>query len=120
MLWSMSEREIFLKELGAQLREARKHEGLKQVELGERIGVSQQVIADYESGTRHLQVRRLVQICDVLGVEIADVVGRGETGPRKRGPTPLIQKQLEAITELPKDKRAFITEVLTKYLKHAV
>ena len=37
--------------------------------------------------------------------------------PRKRGPTPKIQKQLEAIGALPKDKRRFLEEVLANILK---
>ena len=119
MVMNMSEHDELLKELGARIAAARKHEGLSQVQLAKSVGLSQQIIANYEIGSRHVPVGRLIRICDVLGVDIADVVGRGETGPRKRGPTPLIQKQLEAITQLPKDKRAFITEVLTKYLEQA-
>ena len=113
----MDETRSFLKEMGSRLTAARKHEGLSQVQLAKLVGVSQQIIANYEIGSRHIPVGRLVRICDILGVGIADVVGRGETGPRKRGPTPLIEKQLEAITALPNDKRAFITEVLTNFFK---
>jgi transcriptional regulator with XRE-family HTH domain len=82
----MDETRSFLKEMGSRLTAARKHEGLSQVQLAKRVGVSQQIIANYETGSRHIPVGRLVRICDALGVGIADVVGRSETGPRKRGP----------------------------------
>jgi len=116
----MSDRERFLKTLGARIAAARKREELTQAQLGEMLGLSQQVMADYETGTRQLQVWRLVQVADALGVGVAELVGRDdERRPRKRGPTPKIQKQLEAIADLPKAKRAFVSEVLTNILKES-
>lgn len=115
----MSEREVFLKELGGRIARARKREGLTQAELGEMIGASQQIIADYETGSRHIQAWRLICIADALGVDIAALLGRGKRGGGKRGPTPKIQKQLEAIAALPKAKRVFVSEVLTNILKES-
>ena len=115
----MSEQQQFLKALGARMADARKREGLTQAQLGETAGVSQQIIADYESGSRHIPAWRLVCVADALGVGVAELVGRDERRPRKRGPTPKIQKQLEAIAALPKAKRAFVSEVLTNILKEA-
>jgi len=112
----MNEQKTFLKELGKRMAAARKSEGLTQAQLAETTGVSQQIIADYESGSRHIPVWRLICIADTLGVEVAELAGRRDQKPRKRGPTPKIQKQLEAIAALPKDKQAFVSEVLTNIL----
>ena len=115
----MSEQEGFLKALGGRLADARKREGLTQAQLGEMLGISQQVVADYETGSRHIPAWRLVCAADALGVGVAELVGHDERRPRKRGPTPKIQKQLEAIAALPKAKRAFVSEVLTNILKES-
>ena len=95
---------------------ARKHEGLTQAQLAEAAGVSQQIIADYETGSRHIPVWRLTCIAEILGVGLVELTGRGNQKPLKRGPTPRIQKQLEAVAALPKDKQAFVSEVLTNIL----
>jgi transcriptional regulator with XRE-family HTH domain len=115
----MGKRERFLKELGARMADARKREGLTQGKMGKMVGVSQQIIADYESGSRQIGVWRLVCVAQALGVEVADLLGGGEQRPRKRGPTPKIQKQLEAVAALPKAKQGFVSEVLTNILKEA-
>ncbi len=113
----MTKQERFLKALGARMTDARKREGLTQAQLAKTTNVSQQSIADYETGSRHIQAWRLVKIADALGADISQLVGSAEQRPLKRGPTPKIQKQLEAIAALPKAKQAFVTEVLTNILK---
>ena len=113
----MSEQKRFLKALGARMAHARKREGLTQAQLGEMVGVSQQIIADYEAGTRQLPVWRLVHIAEALRIDPGQLLGAGKQTPRKRGPTPRIQKQLEAIAALPKDKRRFVGDILANILK---
>ena len=70
-------------------------------------------------------------MADILGVGVEELAGTGKrmrgkrAGPPacgvkrslRRGPTPEIQKQLEAIAGLPKDKRRFVEEVLANILK---
>ena len=113
----MPEQKRFLRALGARMAHARKREGLTQAQLGEMASVSQQIIADYEAGARQLPVWRLVRIAGALRIDPGQLLGAGEQIPRKRGPTPKMQKQLEAIDALPKDKRRFVEEVLANILK---
>jgi len=113
----MNEKGVFLKELGRRIAHARKHEGLTQAQLAEKLGVSQQVVADYENGSRHIQAWRLVCVAEALGIGVEELLGTGKRMPGKRGPTPKIQKQLEAIAGLPKEKRRFVEEVLANILK---
>ncbi len=49
------------------LREARDTAGLTQIQLGERLGVDQAVIAKWESGSREPRVRAAVRLAEVLG-----------------------------------------------------
>ena len=113
----MNEKDRFLRELGCRLATARKAEGLSQTELARMVEVSQQVIADYEAGARQLPVWRLVRITEALGIGPGQLLGSGKQTPRRPGPTPKIQKQMESIAGLPKDKRRFVEEVLANILK---
>ncbi|MDP6439998.1 MAG: helix-turn-helix transcriptional regulator [Kiritimatiellia bacterium] len=113
----MNEKDRFLRELGQRLAAARKAEGLSQTELGRMVQVSQQVIADYEKGHRHIPTWRVCRVAEALGVDVAELLGGRRRIPRKRGPTPKIQEQLEAIAALPKTKRRFVADVLANILK---
>lgn len=113
----MKEKDRFLRDLGQRIAEARKCASLTQAELAQEVGGSQQVIADYERGARHIPAWRLVHVADTLGVGVEELLGNGKKVPRRRGPTPKIQKQLEAIAALPKDRRRFVEEVLESILK---
>ena len=115
----MEEKDQFLRELGQRIADSRKSEGLTQAQLGETVGVSQQVVADYECGSRHIPVWRLMCVADAMGVDVTVLLGTSRQPLRKRGPTPKVRKQLEAIGALPKDKRRFVEEVLANILNGA-
>ena len=56
------------------LRAAREGRGLTQAELARRLGKSQSVISKTESGQRRLDYIEVVDICDALGVRVADIL----------------------------------------------
>ena len=116
---TMNEKARFLRELGQRLAATREAEGLSQTDLAKAVKVSQQIIADYEAGARQLPVWRLMCVADAMGVDVTELLGTSRQPPRKRGPTPKVQKQLEAIGTLPKDKRRFLEEVVANILKGA-
>lgn len=57
-------------QLGAALRNARIEAGLTQVELGERAGVSRQLVGRVESGSPRGEVGRVAQIAAALGYRL--------------------------------------------------
>ncbi len=54
-----------MNEIGRIIKEARKEKGLTQKELGEKLGVSYQMIAQYESGHRKPKIETLKRISAV-------------------------------------------------------
>lgn len=54
--------------IGEQIKKYRKEAGLSQKELGERLGVSQQHIAQYESGKRIPKIETINNIAGALGI----------------------------------------------------
>ena len=71
----MNKKDQFLRELGQRIADARKSEGLTQAQLGETVGASQQVVADYECGSRHIPVWRLMCVADAMGVDVTELLG---------------------------------------------
>jgi transcriptional regulator with XRE-family HTH domain len=69
------------KEIGQKIRQMRKHWGLSQMELAERMGISFQQIQKYEKGATSISVSRLQQISDALGIEITVFFMKETKGP---------------------------------------
>lgn len=60
------------------LRTIRTEKGLRQVDLAERLGQPQSFVSKYESGERRLDFVEVVQVCEALGISLADFVRRFE------------------------------------------
>lgn len=112
------ERDFFIA-LGERIAQFRKARGITQVQLAETLGVSQQTIQAYEVGRRRIQVSTLPVVARTLSVSLEDLFGESDSSPRKRGPTPKWQKQIEAISQLPKAKQQFVSQMLDTVLAQA-
>ncbi len=60
------------------LREVRREAGLTQIELAQRLGRSQSLVSDIESGQRRVDIVELRTICGVLGLSLEQLVQRWE------------------------------------------
>ncbi len=114
----MMDQKAFVQTLGQRLQTCRKAAGLTQTEFGKLLDLSQQVIADYEAGNRSIRAYTLARMAEVLGMDVGELQ-QGEKPPeaRKRGPAPMVQRQLEKIQGLPKEKQKFILQALDLALK---
>lgn len=117
MALSKEERAFFV-QLGERIAKLRKDQGITQVQLAERLGVSQQTITAYEVGRRRIQVSALTVIAQALGVGVEELVG-SRAKPAKRGPSPKIQQQLERVSQLPRARQRMVSEVLDSLLAQA-
>lgn len=61
-------------EIGALVRKQRLKNGVSQPELGEAIGVTEQMVQHYETGRSALSVVRLVDISRALGCKTLDLI----------------------------------------------
>lgn len=103
----------FYAALGGRIAERRKALGITQVQLAETLGIAQQTMAHYEGGVSRIAVETLTQLADALGVSIEDLIGtQARRSASKRGPAPKLQQQLEQLSQLPKAKQRFVSEVL--------
>lgn len=60
------------------LREIRSESGLRQEDIASRLGEPQSFVSKYESGERRLDLIELKQICDAIGISLAEFVQRYE------------------------------------------
>src|SRR5215207_1972357 len=67
-----------LRRIGALVRDARRHHGLTQIQLAERLGTSQSAIARIEQGNQNLTLELLGRLSAALESELITV---GRTGP---------------------------------------
>jgi transcriptional regulator with XRE-family HTH domain len=107
---------VFFKTLGKRVAELRKELGMTQSQLAECLGISQQLIAAYEAGTRKIPASLLPVLAKLFAVPLEQLVGM-EALPAKRGPASLLQRQMEQIATMPKSKQKFITEMLDALIK---
>lgn len=63
--------------VGQRIKETRKANGISQFELGARLGVSQAMIAQYESNSRNPKLETLQKIADALGVPVSSLLYDG-------------------------------------------
>ncbi len=60
------------------LRQVRRDAGLRQSDLAKRLGQPQSFVSKYESGERRLDLLELRQICEAVGISLAEFVRRFE------------------------------------------
>lgn len=106
----------FFAGLGERVTQLRKARNITQVQLAEALGVSQQTIQSYEVGRRRIPVSTLRLLAKTLAVSLDELMAEGEHAPRKRGPVPQMQKQLERLSELPKAKQRAVMDVIEALL----
>ncbi|MGB7988161.1 MAG: helix-turn-helix domain-containing protein [Candidatus Methylophosphatis roskildensis] len=118
MAISQDEREFFAG-LGARVAHQRKEANITQVQLAETLGVSQQTINAYETGSRRIPVSALPRLAKVLSISIEQLLGESKTASKKRGPAPKLQQQVERLARLPKAQQRAVMQMLDGVLARA-
>ena len=113
-----AEERAFFERLGLRVAALRKEIGLTQAQLAESLGNSQQQIVSFEKGRRRMQVFMLPRLASALGVSVEELLG-DQSRPKKRGPTPALQRQLEQLARLPKSKQQFVSAMIETLLQQA-
>ena len=117
MLGLMKKRNRQIRErtpFGSRLYAARLRSGLTQAELGERIGMSQRGVANWE--TRHgsfPNAEQLAKLADMLDVSVEELVrGSADQIRNKPGPKGKLVQVFDKVSELPRSQQKDIVELL--------
>jgi transcriptional regulator with XRE-family HTH domain len=107
--------------MGERIAQLRKARGLTQTQLADVLGVKQQTLQGYESGSRRIPVSALPLLAKTLEVSLEVLFGETPAKPARsrRGPVPQWQEQMEAIAKLPRARQRFVTEMLQTVLAQA-
>jgi len=98
----------------------RKAQEMTQTQLAVVLGISQQTIAHYEVGRLRISVELLTLLAKTLAVNLEELIeGPATNSATKRGPTSLLQRQIEQISQLPRTKQKFVSEMLETVIQQA-
>jgi len=111
----------FYLQLGQRIALRRKALGMNQTQLADLLGVAQQTMAHYEGGVARVAIAMLPTLSEALGMSIEELIGistkkAAKPATKKRGPTPRIQEQLDAVSALPRSKQRFVSQILDSVL----
>jgi transcriptional regulator with XRE-family HTH domain len=115
MLYKESSIKLY-KSIGKRIAKFRKEQKMSQEQLAQKMGVKQQVIANYEIARRRIPISFLLELAEVLLVDIEDLLGL-EKKKNKRGPIPKLRRRLEVIQRLPSEKQKLACDVLDSIIQ---
>ena len=102
-------------EFGKRVTRLRKECNLTQIELAKKLGISQQLVAQYESGERRVQLDRLDKLASVLGVSVNNILATDSKN--KPGPKSKLYQKIDQVKNLPAKKQKFVSEFLDTVLE---
>jgi len=109
----------FFKELGTRIAQLRKDAGLSQQAVADALEIPQQTYANYEVARARPAVSMLPALAQLFGISVDELLGLHKSGAAKRGPTPLLQKQIERLGQLPKAQQKVVLKMLEGVLNQS-
>jgi transcriptional regulator with XRE-family HTH domain len=104
-------------DIGQCLVKIRQAQGLTQVELARRLGLSKRTLCSYEKGDRRLPTPLVKDLCTILGVSADELLGIEQLKKDGRSAEVRIQKRLNQITSLPEEDRKMVLDMVDLLLK---
>jgi transcriptional regulator with XRE-family HTH domain len=116
MAITSAERDFFVS-MGGRIAALRKARSITQVQLAEKLGVSQQTLQSYECGRRRVPVSAMPVVAAHLTVTLDELFdapsqGAAKSAPAKPGPPPQWQQQFQRIAMLPRVKQQVVMQML--------
>jgi transcriptional regulator with XRE-family HTH domain len=103
--------------VGQRIASLRKKRGLTQETLAQQIGISKQLISDYETGRLHLSDDMLTRISLALKVSADILLGLEKKNLDDGQPSLRILKRLNLIEKLPVSEQKALLKTIDKYLQ---
>ena len=102
--------------LGQRMADAREKAGLTQTALGQKLRVSQRVIANWERKPVALRAEQLAALADALGVTADYLLGRPNTKqPAVKGPPGKLRVAFDKAHKLPRHEQNQIVKFVEAY-----
>lgn len=96
----------------------RKERGWTQVELAERVGITQRLVSDYERGRLRLNADIVVRFANALETSTDELLQPKESrSPLRRKPSLRVQRRVEKIEKLPPHQQNYLLKTIDGFLK---
>jgi transcriptional regulator with XRE-family HTH domain len=105
---------------GDRLRQLRKEQGLTQTALGERMGISQRLVAYYEAQGGSPSPELLVKFADALGVSTNTLLGVDRSVRAADRPNPesvRVWRRFRRVQELPEGDRKTVLRMIDAFVE---
>jgi transcriptional regulator with XRE-family HTH domain len=105
---------------GARLARLRRDKGITQIELAERLDITQSVVSDYERDVLRLNSELIMQLIAILGVSADELLGVAKA-PANNAPIKnrRLYRQLQNIEKLPKRDQQALLRTIDAFLAKA-
>ena len=99
--------------------ELRKMRRISQEELAGSVGFSRQMISYFETRAPNPTIDVVKKFADFFGVSTDEFIYEAPLTIKKSGPKSTLERKLEAIRNLPKDRQTAVTTILDMALHHS-
>jgi transcriptional regulator with XRE-family HTH domain len=97
---------------GERLLVARQQAGLSQVQIAEKLDVTQQTYAGWERRTTALKPEYIATLSSLLNVSVDYLLGRENGGQKRGGPIGKARRVFEEVSKLPRHKQQRILGIV--------
>jgi transcriptional regulator with XRE-family HTH domain len=105
--------------LGQRLTRLRKQHGFTQVELAEKVGITQVLISAYETGRAYFSVEMAVRFALVLEISLDELLHPKARKTSGKKPSRRVLRRLEQIERLPHRKQVALLTTIDAFLQNA-
>ena len=102
---------------GERLFAARQQAGLSQMQMAEKLGVTQPSYAAWERRAVALKPEHLSQLAGILNVPVGHLLGHENHPQRKGGPAGKLRRVFEQANQLPRHQQSKVVEFLENFLR---
>jgi transcriptional regulator with XRE-family HTH domain len=102
--------------VGERIAQARQVAGLSQVQLAEKLGVTQQMVGYLERQPVAIRPELLLQLSSALNAPVDELLGQ-PAKPSRGGPTGKMRRLFEAASKLPRTQQEKILAILQPFVR---
>jgi len=102
--------------VGERIAQARQSAGLSQVQLAEKLGVTQQMVGYLERQPVAIRPELLLQLSEALGMSLDELLGQ-PLKPQRGGPSGKMRRLFEAASKLPRSQQDKILAILQPFIR---
>jgi len=105
--------------VGERIAQARQSAGLSQVQLADKLGVTQQMVGYLERQPVAIRPELLLQLSEALGMSLDELLGQ-PVKPQRGGPNGKMRRLFEAASKLPRGQQEKILSILQPFIREHV